>query len=515
MVHISGTGTSTKPSTGTRDTHHTASNVNIPNMTTKNPTVVHPATTTNSLSEDEQTARMIRKKSESSKKHHHEKTKRKEKEAVARVQKRLELRKKAKRAGALGKCPSFATLTKEGQSRIVDMMEYKKVSGGKVLCQEGEVADRMYLLMKGACSVTIGEKQVAILAGGDYPVFGEAALLDEEADAISAKFKKKKASKRTATVTAIDELQVLVLKRTMLRTLIKSGDLDPSVVKALETVAIERRKANALNNARTRSVDHARSGGNDEMSAPASMAAVVGAFAVLLDGETCQSWAAEFRGNPDSLEGLKNLMGFLGEILGERDEITETVTIHSSAEAVSSNKETQHPSQLPKYNPSKQKTAPATTGAMTTTSQAARPNRELVEACEKGEIEMVKTLLAKEGVQVNELDRGVSALYVSCLDGHLEVVRLLLGIQQIDVNSSDKNGATCLYQACNFGHLEVVRLLLEMESVDVGKGLDAFTSYTPLKIAEERGYGEIVTLFAAKTSASANGGDSGIVGEEH
>ena len=457
-------------------------------MSTKNPTVVHPTTTMNKISEDEEKALMIRRQSESAKKHHHAKTKRKEKEAEARVQKRLELRKRAKRAGALGKCPSFATLSKEGQSRIVDMMEYKKISGGKVLCEEGDVADRMYLLMKGACSVTIGEQQVAILAGGDYPVFGESALFDDDADAISLKFKKKKAATRTATVTAIDELQVLVLKRSGLRALVKSGDLDAGCVKALETVAVERRKANALSNARTGTVDSISSDRDEVSGTPASMAVAVGAFAVLTDDKTCASWAAEFHANPNALQGLKKLMDFLQS--DETKETTSRIVVEQRQRPV------QQPAQLPKYNPLERKTKAAVTGA-TTTGPVPRSNRDLVAACEKGDVEMVKTLLAKEGVQVNERDRGVSALYVACLDGHVEVVRLLLGVEGIDVNSADKNGATCLYQACNLGHLEVVRVLLEMELLEIGKGLDEFCSYTPLKIAEERGYKEIVSLLVA------------------
>ena len=460
-------------------------------MSTKNPTVVHPITTTNEISEDEEKALMIRRQSEAAKKHHHEKTKRKEKEADARVQKRLELRKRAKRAGALGKCPSFATLSKEGQSRIVDMMEYKKISGGKVLCQEGDVADRMFLLMKGACSVTIGEQQVAILAGGDYPVFGESALFDDEADAISLKFKKRKAATRTATVTAIDELQVLVLKRSGLRALVKSGDLDAGCVKALETVAVERRKANALSNARTSTVDSISS--DKDSGVPASMGVAVGAFAVLTDDKTCASWAAEFHANPNALQGLQKLMEFLQS--DETKEKTSRIVVEQRQRPV------QQPAQLPKYNPLEQKTKAVVTGATgattTTTSPVPRSNRDLVAACEKGDVETVKTLLAKEGVQVNERDRGVSALYVACLDGHVEVVRLLLGIEGIDVNSADKNGATCLYQACNLGHLEVVRVLLKMELLEIGKGLDEFCSYTPLKIAEERGYKEIVSLLVA------------------
>ena len=456
-----------------------------------NPTVVHPTTTTTTTTEpttttttttepsdDEKQALQIRRQSEAAIKHHHEKTKRKEKEADARVQKRLQLRKKAKQAGALGKCPSFSTLTKEGQARIVDMMEYKKVSGGKILCQEGDPADRMFLLMKGACSVTIGGQQVALLAGGDYPVFGESALFDDSADSVSSKFKKNKAATRTATVTAIDDLQVLVLKRKMLRSLVKSGDLDENCVKALEKVALERRKANALANARTGTKVTSV---NTDVS---SVAAVIEVFASI-DVATI---SAAFEADPKALAAFMEVSQRLNAA------VSSSISTVSSSSNNQKIKSINQPKNVPKYDPTQHEVA---TEVKKQGMNDTNAKSELMEACEKGNVDLVKSLLAKESrnlfPNVNQSDRGLTPLYMATLGNKVEVVKLLLSVKNINVNSFDKNGASCLYQSCNFGYVEIVKLLLNCPGIEASLNTGPY-SYTPLKIAREREYKEIEEL---------------------
>jgi CRP-like cAMP-binding protein len=75
-----------------------------------------------------------------------------------------------------------------------------KTSGlpvGTTLVREGEPGSEAFLIVEGTASVTIGDREIALLGPGDH--FGELALLDVAA--------------RQATVTALTPLEVLVLGR--------------------------------------------------------------------------------------------------------------------------------------------------------------------------------------------------------------------------------------------------------------------------------------------------------------
>jgi len=108
-------------------------------------------------------------------------------------------------------------------------MDLLKVDSDIVLCQQGEVADQMFLLMTGKCVALVDGAEVGRLKKLD--VFGESALFDN--------------GKRSATVvTCQDNNELLVLTRDNLNMLIQSGDLDKQCVAALEAVAKERKAIN-------------------------------------------------------------------------------------------------------------------------------------------------------------------------------------------------------------------------------------------------------------------------------
>ena len=173
----------------------------------------------------EKEAVAIRRRSEVARLHTLKKQKAREIAADARVQKRLELRSRAKRVGALERCPLFASVASESRDRIVDTMKYEKFVTGTVVCEEGREADSMYLLMKGACSITVQGNEVATMQ--ELAVFGESALFG-------------KGAKRNATVTAAINVEVLVLSREALERVIASGDLDEHSVSELKRVGLER-----------------------------------------------------------------------------------------------------------------------------------------------------------------------------------------------------------------------------------------------------------------------------------
>ena len=122
------------------------------------------------------------------------------------------LLKKAKQMDMLKSCVPFAKLTDQGRDSVVDLLEYESIPMGTILCKQGEAADKMYLLMSGTCVVSVDGKKVGSL--GKLDIFGEGALFGER--------------KRSATVVAKEQLQLLVLKRADMENLIRSGDLDAS-----------------------------------------------------------------------------------------------------------------------------------------------------------------------------------------------------------------------------------------------------------------------------------------------
>ena len=142
-----------------------------------------------------------------------------------KIQNIKQLKVKAKLARVLQKCIPFAELTEEAHNRILDVMTYKKIKKGEMLLKKGDLANEMYLLMSGSCSVTVDGEEVGKL--NKYDVFGETALFHSN-------------GVRSASVVAKEDLKVLLLKREDLQGLIQSGDLDKSCVAALEKISKKR-----------------------------------------------------------------------------------------------------------------------------------------------------------------------------------------------------------------------------------------------------------------------------------
>ena len=86
--------------------------------------------------------------------------------------------------------------------------------------------------MSGQCNVEVNSIKVSELK--ELDVFGEAALFGTIDDP----------STRSATVIAKSNLEVLVLLRDDLNELMKSGDLNPKCIEALQKVAQKRQRHN-------------------------------------------------------------------------------------------------------------------------------------------------------------------------------------------------------------------------------------------------------------------------------
>jgi hypothetical protein len=116
-----------------------------------------------------------------------------------------------------------------------------------------------------------------------------------------------------------------------------------------------------------------------------------------------------------------------------------------------------------------------------------RSSTTLIEALERGYLEVAKCLIDR-GANVNQADDGgETPLWVASENGHLEIVRTLLDAKA-DVNKACNGGDTPLYRASVNGHLEIVRTLLDAKA-DVNKACRY--NWTPLYWAWENGHLEV------------------------
>ena len=93
----------------------------------------------------------------------------------------------------------FAPLPQHAQEHLARQLTSVRAPAGGVVIREGEPGDHFYLIRDGRVSVTKGDRRVAELGPGEY--FGEIALLRDVP--------------RTATVTAVDAVDLLALERTV------------------------------------------------------------------------------------------------------------------------------------------------------------------------------------------------------------------------------------------------------------------------------------------------------------
>ena len=74
---------------------------------------------------------------------------------------------------------------------------------------------------------------------------------------------------------------------------------------------------------------------------------------------------------------------------------------------------------------------------------------------------IINLLCDKYGAEVKKPDdRGNSPLHDACEHGEIDVVRLMLG-KGADVNQTNRKGEAALATACDEGHVTIAKLLLE------------------------------------------------------
>ena len=120
-------------------------------------------------------------------------------------------------------------------------------------------------------------------------------------------------------------------------------------------------------------------------------------------------------------------------------------------------------------------------------------NNPLIIASLNGHTEVVRALLAMEGVWVNMRNlKSITALFAACEKGHIGIVELLLGRPEIDVNSRALFNVSPLYVACENGHTEIVSMLIKAKKEEIE--LTGHLVESPLHVTCRKGFTQIVRL---------------------
>ena len=122
---------------------------------------------------------------------------------------------------------------------------------------------------------------------------------------------------------------------------------------------------------------------------------------------------------------------------------------------------------------------------------------QLWDACNSGDIDVVRHLANDPAVNVNWADPGGhrTALFIACLHGRGSIVDVLLKYPEIDVNKTQTEKVSPFFIACAHGHQEMVLRLQKDLRIDVNQPNDG--NCTPLWHASLKGLLPIVECLLA------------------
>ncbi|XP_071087118.1 serine/threonine-protein phosphatase 6 regulatory ankyrin repeat subunit B-like [Haliotis cracherodii] len=117
-------------------------------------------------------------------------------------------------------------------------------------------------------------------------------------------------------------------------------------------------------------------------------------------------------------------------------------------------------------------------------------SNSLHEACRLGKSDILRSLVAVKGTNINVKDRhSRTPLMIAALHGHYETFGILSCMEGCDKACVDHDGNHVLHLACLSGNKEIVQSILASVDVDVNqRGQDG---KTPLMIATSEGHGDI------------------------
>jgi len=180
--------------------------------------------------------------------------------------------------------PLFASLSQEFIDELRDKVELVRFAKNEVICKQGDVVDRFYLVRIGFVKITEshpgGDLVLAYLGKGGY--FGEIGLLGS--------------GYRMATVTALDHVELVSIHAEDFRTML---ELFPDIRHSLEDVAKDRVRQNQ---------SHKSASGSVSLDAFLSQGLMEAHSLLLLDLEKCTRCDACVRACADSHDGVTRLI---------------------------------------------------------------------------------------------------------------------------------------------------------------------------------------------------------------
>lgn len=114
----------------------------------------------------------------------------------------------------LKQIPFFSQLSQEDLTAIGQTVQMQYFGPGQVIFEQGDYGEEMYIIKRGKVEVVRDYSIIAELSDHDF--FGEMALVSEEP--------------RNASVKAVTETEVLVLKKTDFRQLLETKSSIASTV---------------------------------------------------------------------------------------------------------------------------------------------------------------------------------------------------------------------------------------------------------------------------------------------
>ncbi len=120
----------------------------------------------------------------------------------------------------LAKVPIFSALSRPQLANLAKLVQQRTFPKGTVIIRQGDTDATLYIIQSGSVKVTkknasgTGELQLAAMRSGEF--FGEMSLLD--------------GSPRSATVTAVEQTECLMLTRWVFYSTLRS---DPEIAVAM------------------------------------------------------------------------------------------------------------------------------------------------------------------------------------------------------------------------------------------------------------------------------------------
>lgn len=181
--------------------------------------------------------------------------------SIQKTQMRIAARTKVKSSRALTQVPAFSHLSEGIIGKIVDQMSLEFFEAGSILCREGDLADRMFIIVSGTCNVTSTKAQKLKIANpiaklSVFDIVGESMMRDNPQMRVRNATVVANASVEISPNQIHDKkhaksgVQTLVLLRSKYELLVRSKIITDAVVKTVRSIDTSRRNNNLDNFAR-------------------------------------------------------------------------------------------------------------------------------------------------------------------------------------------------------------------------------------------------------------------------